>query len=134
MPEDYNGDELLNIGAIYIEKEKIILANQDFVAIENIINYLKTESAIELELDIYRKAAKYAIEEYLLLYVASILSNTKKMRLKSEECLSSDVLTGMIMSPALFQAAQKQLLIQIKAITNSQKAESVMVEEPVDVK
>jgi hypothetical protein len=134
VPEDYNGDELLNIGAIYIEKEKIILANQDFVAIENIINYLKTESAIELELDIYRKAAKYAIEEYLLLYVASIISNTKKMRLKSEECLSSDVLTGMIMSPALFQAAQKQLSIEIKAITNSQKAESVMVEEPVDVK
>ena len=134
VPEDYNGDELLNIGAIYIEKENMILANQDFVAIENIINYLKDESTVPLELDLYKKAAKYAIEEYLRLYVASIISNTKKMRLKSEECLSSDVLTGVIMCPALFQAAQKQFRVDVNAINNSQKTESAVVKEPINVK
>ena len=116
----------------------MILANQDFVAIENIIDYIKAKTTFnlsdELGLDIYRKSAKYAIESTLVLYVASVSTNAKKMRLKSENCLSSDVLTSMIMSPALFQSAQEQLSEDMRAFNNPQKAESAMVEEPVNVK
>ena len=138
VSESHNEGELLNIGATYVEKENMILANQDFVAIENIIDYIKAKTTFnlsdELGLDIYRKSAKYAIESTLVLYVASVSTNAKKMRLKSENCLSSDVLTSMIMSPALFQSAQEQLSEDMRAFNNPQKAESAMVEEPVNVK